>query len=353
MRRGSYRMDYKQQDVKSGNNLLPARDLLKALARYREPDHRRSVLELIITGAPFLVFWAAAWWALSISYWLTLAISIPAAAFLVRLFLIQHDCGHGAFFRKTSFNNWVGRILGVLTMTPYDVWRRSHGIHHATSGNLDKRGVGDIDTLTVREYRALSRMGRLAYRLYRHPLVMFGIGPAYQFLLRNRLPQGIRNGDRRFWFSAMGTNITIALVIGIMIYLVGAGSFLLVQLPIILLSSSVGVWLFYVQHQFEDTFWEKDETWELHDAALYGSTHYDLPRGLSWITANIGVHHVHHLASRIPYYRLPQVLRDFPELANIKRLTLIQSLVCVRLGLWDEVQGKLVSFSQARALPVQ
>ncbi|MBN4016385.1 fatty acid desaturase, partial [Rhodospirillaceae bacterium AH-315-P19] len=294
----------------------PSHGLLKQLARYREPSHARSVVELTLTKVAFVALWAAAWWALSISYWLTLAIAVPAAAFLARLFLIQHDCGHGAFFRRRAINDWVGRILGTLTMTPYNVWRRSHAVHHATSGNLDKRGEGDIDTLTVKEYQALSPLRRLAYRAYRHPIVLFGIGPAYQFLLRNRLPFSLRSGDWRFWISAMGTNATIVLVAGCLIYFLGAGPFFLVQLPILLLAASIGVWLFYVQHQFEDTYWARDGEWQAQDAAIHGSSHYDLPGVFRWLTANIGVHHIHHLSSRIPYYRLPQVLRDFPELAR-------------------------------------
>ena len=350
---GFCRMDYMQQEARSEGNLAPARDLLKALARYREPDHMRSVLELSITYVSFVVLWVAAWWALSISYWLTLAICVPASAFLMRLFLIQHDCGHGAFFRQRVFNDWVGRILGVLVLTPYDVWRRSHAVHHATSGNLDTRGTGDIDTLTVREYQALPRARRIIYRLYRHPIIMFGVGPAYHFFFRNRLPLGFTRGDRRFWISAMGTNAAIVLVAGFMIYFLGAGPFLLVQLPITILAASIGVWLFYVQHQFEDTSWDENHVWKMHNASLYGSSHYDLPGVLSWITAHIGVHHVHHLCSRIPYYRLPQVLRDFPELAKVGRVTLRQSFVCMRLRLWDEGQRKLVSFSEARALQAE
>ncbi len=346
-------MVYKRQEAQAERKTPPARDLLRALARYREPDHGRSAFELIITVVPFVGLWVAAWWAFSISYWLTLAIAVPAAAFLVRLFLIQHDCGHGAFFRRRNINDWVGRVLGVFTLTPYYVWRCDHATHHATSGNLDKRGVGDIDTLTVKEYMALPRRRRIAYRVYRHPLVMFGIGPVCQFLLRNRLPLGFKTAGSRFWISTIGTNVAIALVAGIMIYLIGAGPFLLVQLPITLLASSIGVWLFYVQHQFEDTFWDGSETWDAHDAALYGSSHYDLPGVLRWITANIGVHHVHHLSSRIPYYRLPQVLRDFPEFAQIRRITLMQSLVCAKLRLWDEDQRKLVSFTEAHALHTQ
>ena len=329
---------------------MPARNWLKALSGYREPNQVRSVLELVLTIVPLVALWVAAWWALSVSYWLTLAISVPAAGFLVRLFAIQHDCGHYSFFRRRLTNDWVGRALGVLTLTPYDVWRHSHAIHHATSGNLCKRGIGDIDTLTVREYQALPRFRRLAYRLYRNPLVMFGIGPAYLFFLQNRLPIGLMRSGWRYWSSALGTNAAIAAVAGLVIYGVGLVPFLLVHIPMTLLAASIGVWLFYVQHQFEEAFWAEDSEWQLHDAALYGSSHYDLPAVLCWLTANIGVHHVHHLCSRIPSYRLPQVLRDFPELARVRRLTILQSFACVKLGLWDEAQRTLVSFPQAHAL---
>jgi omega-6 fatty acid desaturase (delta-12 desaturase) len=342
-----------QQAVQTESNVTPARDLLAALAPYREPDHARSVAELIVTHIPFVVLWAAAWWALSISYWLTLALCVPAAGFMLRVFLIQHDCGHGAFFRRRAVNDWVGRIHGVLTLTPYGVWQRSHAIHHATSGNLDKRGVGDVNLLTVSEYRALPRWRRFAYRLYRHPLVLFGLGPAYIFFLRNRFPPGIRNANWRFWASAMGSNVTIALVAGIMIYFIGARPLLLVHLPIMLITATIGMWMFYVQHQFEDTFWAENDAWTSHDASLNGSSHYDLPRVLNWFTSNIGIHHVHHLASRIPYYRLPQVLRDLPELNKAGRLTLWQSIVCAKLRLWDEDQRKLVSFSAARAFQAE
>jgi omega-6 fatty acid desaturase (delta-12 desaturase) len=339
----------KQATLEPGT-IPPARDLLKVLAPYRQPSHLRSVVELIITGSAFVGLWLAAWWALSISYWLTLAISVPAAAFLVRLFLIKHDCGHGAFFRSKSVNDGVGRVLGVLTLTPYDLWRKAHAVHHATSGNLSKRGVGDIDVMTVSEYRALPRLKRLVYRLYRNPLIMFGVGPAYHFLLRNRLPLGLRAAGWRYWLSAMGTNATIAIGGGIMIYFLGAAPFLTVHLPIAVLAGAIGIWLFYVQHQFEDTYWAEEENWNMQEAALQGSSHYDLPRVISWITAHIGVHHIHHLSSRIPFYRLPQVMRDFPELAEIRRVTFLQSLVCLRLRLWDEGQQKLVSFAEARAL---
>jgi omega-6 fatty acid desaturase (delta-12 desaturase) len=239
-------------------------------------------------------------------------------------------------------------VIGTLTLTPYDFWRRSHNIHHASAGNLQERGIGDIDTLTVREYLALPKWQRLRYRLYRHPLVMFGLGPAYLFLVRHRLPVGLMGRGRQPWASTMLTNAAIAALAVVMIWLVGLGPFLLVHLPITLLAASIGVWLFYVQHQFEDTTWAEASAWNLHEAALHGSSHYDLPGVLRWFTANIGIHHVHHLCSRIPFYRLPQVLRDHPELAKIGRLTLIESLRCVRLALWDEKRLRLISFSELR-----
>lgn len=343
-------MSHIEQEAKIEKMAGQSRNWIKELAQYREADHVRSFLELMITLVPFVLLWAAAWWALSISYWLTLAISIPAAVFLLRLFMIQHDCGHGAFFSRRAMNDWVGRILGVLTMTPYHVWRHAHAIHHATSGNLDKRGTGDIDTFTVREYFAKPLWRRIAYRCYRHPVVLFAIGPAYLFLLQNRLPRGLMTGGKAYWISSMGTNLAIAIMAGIMIAMVGWQAFLLVHIPIVMLAASIGVWLFYVQHQFEQTFWAEDAKWKLLDAALYGSSHYALPRPLRWLTANIGVHHVHHLASRIPYYRLQQVLVDHPELAGVRRLTLMESFACVKLQLWNEDTQRLISYSEARAL---
>ena len=318
----------------------------RILTRYREPSFARSMLELVITAVPFALLWILMWVTLDISYWLCLLIAVPAAGFLVRLFMIQHDCGHGSFFRHRLTNDWIGRVIGVLTLTPYAFWRHTHALHHASSGNLDRRGTGDIDTLTVREYLSLSRRGRLRYRLYRHPIVMFGVGPAYLFFLKHRLPIGGLRGGWQPWLSIMGTNAAIAILVATMIWLVGVGPFLLVHLPIALLASSIGVWLFYVQHQFEDTFWIDGEGWNLREAAVRGSSHYDLPAILRWFTANIGVHHVHHLCSRIPYYRLPQVLRDQPQFAAVGRLTLVQSLRCVRMALWDERQRRLISFRE-------
>jgi omega-6 fatty acid desaturase (delta-12 desaturase) len=328
-----------------------ARSWVEIVARYREPSSLRSIIEIAITTLPLVLLWIAMWVALQFSYWLCLLIAVPAAGFLVRLFMIQHDCGHGSFFRHRLANDWVGRVIGVLTLTPYDFWRRTHAVHHATSGNLDRRGMGDIETLTVREYLALSRFGRLKYRLYRHPAVMFGIGPAYLFIVQHRLPVGLMRAGWQPWLSTMATNAGIVAVAAVVIWFIGIKAFLLVHLPITLLGASAGVWLFYVQHQFEDTSWNRSRGWNLHDAALYGSSHYDLPAVLRWFTANIGIHHVHHLCSRVPFYRLPRVLREHPQLGTMGRLTLWQSIRCVRLSLWDENWRRLVSFRELSRAP--
>jgi omega-6 fatty acid desaturase (delta-12 desaturase) len=331
------------------SDLSDARRLAKRLARYHRPSTARSAVEVLITVLPFLALWTLAAFAVVNGHWWGLALTIPAAAFLVRLFVLQHDCGHGALFPDRRANDWTGRALGVLTFTPYDYWRRTHAVHHASSGNLDKRGIGDVLTLTVAEYRALSGWGRAQYWLYRHPVVMFGLGPAWLFICQHRLPVGLMRSGALPWASALLTNLGIIAPAALLIWLMGFGPFLLVQLPITLMAATAGVWLFYVQHQFEATHWAEDEAWEFGHAALHGSSNYELPTVLRWITGNIGIHHVHHLSSRIPFYRLPEVLRDHPELAAIGRVTLLDSLWGVRLVLWDERAKRLVSFREARA----
>lgn len=325
-----------------------ARDWLSILARYREPSTRRSLFELAATLAPFLALWALAWMALSVSAWLALALAMLNGAFLVRIFIIQHDCGHGSFLHNRRAQDWLGRVLGVLTLTPYAVWRRSHSIHHAHHGNLDQRGIGDVLTLTIAEYRARSALGRLLYRLYRHPVVLFVLGPSYLFILQNRLPFGLMKSGWRYWTSAMGTNAMIGIALGLIIWFGGLLPVLLIFLPTSVIGATIGVWLFYVQHQFEETHWAKTEDWQLHDAALEGSSHYVLPQPLRWFSGNIGIHHVHHLYSRIPFYRLPEVIREHRALAEAQRLTIRESLATVRLHLWDEAQGRLTSFAEAR-----
>lgn len=325
------------------------RDWIQVLAKYRSPTYRRSSFELAVSLLPFLVLWGAAWWALSYSFWLALGIATVNGAFLLRLFIIQHDCGHSAFFTNRTLSDWVGRAIGVLTLTPYDVWKRTHALHHSASGNLDKRGIGDVHTLTVEEFKKLSKMYRFFYRLYRNPFVLFGLGPFYLFVLQNRLPIGLMRSGWKYWTSAMGTNAALLLILGIIGYFGGFAPLLLIFLPTSLIAASAGVWLFYVQHQFEDTHWDITEDWQLHDAAFHGSSHYALPKVLMWLTGNIGVHHVHHLYSRIPFYRLTEVLKDFPVLANSQRLTVVQSFACVKLQLWDENSRKLLSYAQAKA----
>jgi omega-6 fatty acid desaturase (delta-12 desaturase) len=324
------------------------RSWTQSLGRYREPDVSRSLFELLVTALPLIGLWALMWAALGVGYWLCLLLAFPTACFLMRLFMIQHDCGHGALFRRRATNDWVGRVIGVATLTPYGFWLRTHATHHANAGNLDHRGMGDIITLTTDEYFALTPAKRLAYRLYRNPFVMFGLIPTYLFVLHYRLPVGLMRAGRQPWLSTMGTNAAIAAVVALMIWLVGVRAFLLVHGPVVVMSASIAVWFFYVQHQFEDTLWEHDGDWSFHEAALHGSSHYELPPALAWFTGNIGVHHVHHLSSRIPFYRLPQVLRDYPRLASTGRLTFLQSLRCATLALWDEQQARLVSFREFR-----
>jgi len=318
------------------------------LAPYRRPDNTRAVIEIIITVVPFVALWAGIWWLLKTGLVTTMVAGclalLPAAGLMVRLFIIQHDCGHGSLFSSRKANDWTGRILGIVTMTPYEYWRKQHAAHHASSGNLDRRGMGDIDTLTVEEYLDKGFFGRLVYRLYRHPAVMFGLGPAYLFLLRHRIPVGSMKEGSKPWISTIATNIGIVVVSAVMIYFIGWKLFLAIQIPIVVLGASIGVWMFYVQHQFDETHWQRNEDWKHETGALHGSSYYDLPKPLMWITGNIGIHHVHHLSSRIAFHKLPQVVKDNPELKTIGRLTFLESLKCVKLALWDEKKRELISF---------
>lgn len=315
-------------------------------ARLREfrADPWRSLGQLLITAAGFAVLWLGMWYSLGHGYWLTLLLAIPCGGFLVRLFVLQHDCGHGSLFKRRWINDAIGRVIGVVTLTPYDYWRRAHASHHATSGNLDRRGIGDITILTVLEYDALSPRRKLAYRFYRHPLVLFGLGPVYLFILKHRLPLDLPWLQKGQWASVLGTNIAVACLLTGMALVVGPIDFLKIQLPLVLFGSSAGVWLFFVQHQYETAYWQRAENWDFHQAALYGSSHYNLPKLLQWMTASIGLHHVHHLNSRIPNYRLQECLDRTPELKVAPRLTLIQSLACATLSLWDEQAGRMIRF---------
>jgi len=326
---------------------IDARQILRSVSTFAKPIVARSVFELLVTVVPFMLLWGLIWAALANGYWLGMLLAIPAGGLLLRLFVIQHDCGHGSLFRRRATNDWVGRALSVLTLTPYDSWRTSHAKHHATSGHLGKRGTGDVDTLTIAEYEARSPRRRLLYRLYRNPIIFLAIGPAYTFLLRHRFPIGLAHGGWRAWLSTLATNAAIGTVAALVIWQIGFLQFIAVHVPIALVAATAGVWLFYVQHQFEHTVWDEEADWSFHEAALHGSSYYDLPLVLRWFTANIGIHHVHHLSSRIPFYRLPQVLRAHPELADVGRLTFGQSLATMRLRLWDGDKRRLCSFGEA------
>jgi omega-6 fatty acid desaturase (delta-12 desaturase) len=325
----------------------------KVLADFREPSLRRSIVELAVTALPFMALWVAMAILVAGGHWWSIVLTVPASAFLVRLFIIQHDCGHGSFFRNRRANDWLGRIIGVVTLTPYDQWRKSHAGHHAAVGHLDRRGIGDVRTMTVREYLAAGNGKRFVYRFIRHPVVLFGLAPAFLFLLQNRVPINPLGVPLRAWVSPMLTNLAI-LGLGISAWLtLGMTAFLAIQLPIALLSATIGVWLFYVQHQFEDTYWQGEEEWVHSNAALHGSSFYDLPQPLRWFTGDIGIHHVHHLGSRIPFYRLAEVMEAVPDLKVTGRLTLWTSLKCIPLALWDEESRQLVSFRRTRVLARQ
>jgi omega-6 fatty acid desaturase (delta-12 desaturase) len=289
------------------------------------------------------------WIAVDSGYWLALILTVPTAGLLVRFFIIQHDCGHGSFFRSRRANDVLGRAISLLTLTPYGNWRRAHAIHHATSGNLARRGSGDIGTLTVREYGALPPSRRLLYRLYRNPLILLVLGPPYLFVFNHRALFGEAAPFRETWPSVLMHNIALILFYGTLGTVFGWWNLLLIFGPIILMGSWAGVWLFFIQHQFEDTIWESDEDWDFHVAALRGSSYYVLPKILQWFTGNIGLHHIHHLNGKIPNYRLQECLDASPELKGMSRLTFRESLKSIHLALWDEDSRKLVTFRQAAA----
>lgn len=314
------------------------------LARYKGADLTRSVLQLSLSAMLFAGAWALMYLSLSVSYWLTLLLAVPTAFFMIRLFIIQHDCGHGSFFSSGRVADIVGSILGVVTLTPYHYWKKTHALHHATSGNLEHRGFGDIDTLTVDEYLKSSRWQRFRYRLYRHPFVLFGVGAIVHFFIRHRLPTIVPREWTRERRSILWTDVGLAMVIVLTGSLLGFRELMMVHLPVALLTTVVGVWLFYVQHQFEPTYWEHDDRWKYDAAALQGSSYYRLPKLLQWATGNIGLHHIHHLHPRIPNYRLQRVLDEHADLRNVPTLTLLDSFRCVRLTLWDERERKLVPF---------
>jgi omega-6 fatty acid desaturase (delta-12 desaturase) len=314
----------------------------QAVAAYQEPDLWRSLWQVADSVIPYLGLWYLAYRLLDVSYWLTLAVSIPAAGFMVRVFIIFHDCGHGSFFASRKANDILGFLTGVLTFTPYHDWRAEHARHHATAGDLDRRGSGDVWTMTVSEYRAATPWRRVAYRLYRNPFVLLGLGPIYSFLIKQRVPR--RDSGRRGAVSVHLTNLALVAIYGTLFATLGIAKTLLVQLPILAIGGAAGIWLFYVQHQFETVYWERRGKRDFVAVALEGSSLYALPRILQWFSGNIGFHHIHHLSPAIPNYRLPKCYREQPLFQEVNRLTLRSSLRSLRLRLYDEEARRLVGF---------
>lgn len=326
-----------------GEHILAER-LTAHCAAYKGAQPTRAVVQLLVTGVAFLALCALTLLTVERAYWVTALATLPAAGLMVRLFIIQHDCGHGSFLASRAANAWVGRLISLVTLTPYAYWRQSHARHHATSGNLDRRGIGDVTTLTVKEYRALPLRARARYRLYRNPFVLLLVGAPVHFLLLQRLPPRLLRASRNAWLSVLSLNAAIVVLYGLLAAAVGIEALLLAILPMIVIASWIGGWMFYVQHQFENANWARDEDWDFQRAALHGSSYLVLPRVLRWFTGSIGLHHVHHLNSMIPNYRLQECLEGSAALQAMSRLTISESLKSVRLALWDEDRRKLVGF---------
>ena len=318
------------------------------VARYQTPSIKRAVWQLVSTLVPLIGAVILMYWSLSVSYWLTLAIAVPAAGLVIRTFIIMHDCGHGSFLPSRTWNDVVGWVTGILTTTPYSHWRREHAIHHATSGHLEQRGTGDITTLTVKEYLSAGWLRRTWYRIYRNPLTLLGFGPIFLFIKHRWPTKGI--AGKKEELNVHLTNLALAASVTLVSLLIGFKAFILIWLPVFLISGTAGVWLFYVQHQFEDAYWRDGKEWDYATAAVAGSSYFALPKVLQWFTGNIGFHHVHHLSPRIPNYQLERCHRENPTFQNVVTLTLRESVRTLGLRLWDEDSGRMVGFGHLRRL---
>lgn len=321
------------------------------IAPFQTPSVPRAVWQIVNTLVPYVALWYLMWKSLAVSYWLTLGLAVVAGLLVVRTFIIFHDCCHGSYFKSKKANDILGFITGMITFTPYGHWRWQHNVHHATSGDLDRRGDGDIWTMTVDEYAKAPRSKRIFYHIVRNPFVLFVLGPLFLFVLYQRIPSPRAKGkDRK---SVMWMNLALALMVGGMCWLMGWKSYLMIQIPVTFVAGAAGIWMFYVQHQYEDTYWESRSEWDYTAAAIEGSSFYKLPRILQWFTGNIGFHHIHHLSSRIPNYHLERCHFSHPMFHTVKPLTLLSSLKCINLRLWDEKSRKLVSFRDAKKLREQ
>jgi omega-6 fatty acid desaturase (delta-12 desaturase) len=329
-------------------DLKPAKfEWQRAIEQYQNPSLRLSIWQIVNTVVPYLILWYLAYRSLEVSYGLTLVFAFAAALFMLRIFIIFHDCGHGSFFKSRKANDFVGVLAGILTFTPYFAWRHSHAVHHATSGDLDRRGLGDVWTLTYEEYQLLPRWKQILYRLYRNPLVIFIIAPIVLFAILHRLPYR-HSEKKREQHSVIWTNLALLGIVIVMSLTVGFKAYVTVQLPILAISASIGVWLFYVQHQYENTYWERHEDWDYATAALYGSSFYKLPKVLQWLTGNIGFHHIHHLSPRIPNYKLETCHNEQPIFSEIEPLTLRTSLKSLHIRLWDEDRHKMIGYHRGQ-----
>jgi acyl-lipid omega-6 desaturase (Delta-12 desaturase) len=325
-------------------SIAPRAEWQAIIAKYERADTWRAIAQIVTTIGPLCLAFYLMYQSLGFSYWLTLLLAIPTAGFLVRTFIIMHDCAHRSFLRWPRVNDAVGMITGVITMTPFEKWRRDHARHHASSGDLDRRGHGDIPTLTVREYLARTPWGRFRYRLYRHPAVLIGLGPLHMIVLQripgtDGAPRDRQNGS--VWI----TNISIAAAFVAFSMWLGVSAVMLVYLPTMYLAAVAGVWLFYVQHQFEDAYWKDHEEWDYATAAIRGSSYFKLPAVLRWMTGSIGLHHVHHLGPRVPNYRLKRCHDENALFQGVTVLTIAESARTLRLSLWDEDAGRLIGFS--------
>ena len=322
--------------------------LRKNVKPFENSELKKSIFQLINTVPPFFIIWFLAYLSLDISVWLTVALSIVAAGFVIRTFIIFHDCTHGSFFKNKKANNIIGTITGVISLFAYEKWKREHNIHHATSGNLDKRGVGDIWMMTVEEYLAATPMRRLTYRLYRNPIVMFGFGPALLFLVSNRINRkGAPAKERNNTYLI---NISIIVIYSLMIWLIGWQAFAIIQGTILFVAGALGIWLFYVQHQFEDSYFEDESEWDYIKAAIEGSSYYKLPKVLQWVTGNIGFHHVHHLSPRVPNYNLERAHDSTPPLQKATTIDVRTSLQSIHFRLFDEANKSFVTFKEIKHL---
>jgi omega-6 fatty acid desaturase (delta-12 desaturase) len=317
------------------------------LEPYAHADRGRSLFFVLTSVLPYLLLFVLMDLSLGISYLLTLTLAIPAAGFLVRTYIVFHDCTHGSFLASKRANRWLGTSLGLLVFATFDCWKHAHAVHHATAGDLDRRGIGDLPTLTVAEYDARRWRGRLAYRLFRNPVVMFGLGPIFALVVQPRIVPG--SARPRIKRSVRATNVALLTMVGGLCWVMGWRQYLLVQIPTIMLAGAAGIWLFYVQHQFEDVYWESSADWSYADAALRGSSYLKLPKVLQFFSGNIGFHHVHHLSARIPNYNLQRAHDENPIFHEVPTLSLTDGLGAVRLKLYDQRSGRMVSFAQARA----